>query len=228
MAAERSPYSEVPPKTDCQPRGRPSCVLAPRADADFALGGSSIGYLTTVGLRGKDPFLCCNIAGTWGSASVGQGPRKPAVHRDHLVDGPKDREHPVSGMAKYRRISNLGHRMTDCSKSCPVPTPGDGQRLDGPSSGDRWTWKAAEDQPRDFATARATPLQIDGKVMHADAITSAHWLRIPCPHHCRMTERRKRSNHGLERIWDLLKSALLRGQVSLLAGSWESAAGVYL
>jgi hypothetical protein len=103
------------------------------------------------------------------------------VHRDHLVDGPKDREHPVSGMAKYGRISNVGHRMTDCSKSCPVPTPGDGQRLDVPSSGDRWTRKAAEDQPRDFATARATPLQIDGKVMHADAITSPHLTAYPMP-----------------------------------------------
>jgi Family of unknown function (DUF5994) len=41
-----------------------------------------------------------------------------------------------------------------------------------------------------------------------------------------MTERRKPSNDGLERIWDLLKSALLRGQVPLLAGHWESAAGV--
>jgi hypothetical protein len=84
-------------------------------------------------------------------------------------------------MAKYGRISNVGHRMTDCSKSCPVPTPGDGQRLDVPSSGDRWTRKAAEDQPPDFATARATPLQIDGKVMHADAITSPHLTAYPMP-----------------------------------------------
>jgi hypothetical protein len=38
-----------------------------------------------------------------------------------------------------------------------------------------------------------------------------------------MTERLKPSNDGLERIWDLLKSALLRGQVSLFAGQWESA-----
>ena len=150
------------------------------------------------------------------------------VHRGYLVDGPKDREHPVSGTAKYGRISNLGHRMTDCSKSCPVPTPGDGQCLDGPSSGDCWTRKPAEDQPRDFATPRATPIQIDGEVTHADAITVTHWLRIPCPHHSRMTERRKRSNHVLERIWDLLKSALLRCQVSLLAGTWESAGRVYL
>jgi hypothetical protein len=134
----------------------------------------------------------------------------------------------VSGMAKYGRISNLGHRMTDCSKSCPVPTPGDGQRLDGPSSGDRWTRKAAEDQPLRLRYDHAAPIQIDGKVMHLDAITSANWLRIPCPHHCRMTERRKPSNHVLERIWDLLKSALLRGQVPLLAGTWEPAAGVYL
>jgi hypothetical protein len=131
-------------------------------------------------------------------------------------------------MAKYGRISNVGHRMTDCSKSCPVPTPGDGQRLDGPSSGDRWTRKAAEDQPLRLRYDHAAPIQIDGKVMHLDAITSANWLRIPCPHHCRMTERRKPSNDGLERIWDLLKSALLRGQVPLLAGTWESAAGVYL
>jgi hypothetical protein len=64
--------------------------------------------------------------------------------------------------------------MTDCSKSAPVSTSGDGQRLDGPSSGERWTRKAAEDQPRDFATARATPIPIDGEVMHVDAITSAH------------------------------------------------------
>ena len=28
--------------------------------------------------------------------------------------------------------------------------------------------------------------------------------------------------------WDLLRSVLLRCQVSLLAGTWESAAGVYL
>jgi hypothetical protein len=36
MAAEHSPFSEVPPKTDCQPRHRPSRVLAPRADADLS------------------------------------------------------------------------------------------------------------------------------------------------------------------------------------------------
>jgi hypothetical protein len=62
MAAERSPFSEVPPKTDCQPRGRPSRVLAPRTDPDFSARWIVIGYLTTVGLRGKDPFLCPLIA----------------------------------------------------------------------------------------------------------------------------------------------------------------------
>ena len=35
MAAERSLFSEVPPKTDCQPRHRPSRAHTPRADADF-------------------------------------------------------------------------------------------------------------------------------------------------------------------------------------------------
>src|SRR5215204_7370590 len=36
MAAERNPFSEVPPKTDCQPRHRPSRAHAPRADADLS------------------------------------------------------------------------------------------------------------------------------------------------------------------------------------------------
>jgi hypothetical protein len=36
MAAGRSPFSEVPPKTDCQPRHRPSRAYAPRADADLS------------------------------------------------------------------------------------------------------------------------------------------------------------------------------------------------
>jgi hypothetical protein len=92
-------------------------VLAPRTDPDFSARWILIGYLTTAGLRGKDPFLCpliaqrralqpCNIAGTWGSASGGEGPRKPAGARGYLVDGPKDRENPVSGMAKHGRIGN--------------------------------------------------------------------------------------------------------------------------
>jgi hypothetical protein len=42
-----------------------------------------------------------------------------------------------------------------------------------------------------------------------------------------MTERRKRSNHVLERIWDLLKSALLRGQVYLLAGPGSQRLAAY-
>jgi hypothetical protein len=36
MAAERNPFSEVPPKTDCQPRHRPSRAHAPRADAGLS------------------------------------------------------------------------------------------------------------------------------------------------------------------------------------------------
>ncbi len=36
MAAGRSPFSEVPPKTNCQPRHRPSRALARLADADLS------------------------------------------------------------------------------------------------------------------------------------------------------------------------------------------------
>ena len=46
---------------------------------------------------------CSGPVGLGVAHQAAKVPASPAVHRGYLVDGPKDREHPVSGMAKYGR-----------------------------------------------------------------------------------------------------------------------------
>ena len=84
MAAERSPFSEVPPKIVNLEVGLAVCLRLTRMQTS-ALGGSVIGYLTTVGPRGKDPSKPSASGRGNTSASPTQGRR--AVYSNLLKTG---------------------------------------------------------------------------------------------------------------------------------------------